>query len=85
LLGHSSAPVPGPVTDPRYLSQTAQEVCHCLVPQAGSLWYFSPPAVVPERQGQGIGGRVPWHFCENVDRPGAATYLATDRPENVLI
>ncbi len=48
-------------------------------------WHFDPYAVLPERQGQGIGTRLMRWFLEHVDQLQAATYLETDRPENVPV
>ncbi len=48
-------------------------------------WHFGPFAVLPERQGQGIGSQLLTYFCEHVDRLGAAAYLETDKPENVRL
>lgn len=46
-------------------------------------WHFGRFAVKPERQGQGVGGKLLGHFCEGVNALEAAAYLATDRPDNV--
>ncbi len=39
----------------------------------------------PDWQGQGIGGKLLWHFCKRVDARQATACLETDRPENVPI
>ena len=48
-------------------------------------WHLDPLAVVPDRQGQGIGSQLLKHFCNQVDKRGGAAYLETDRPENVRL
>ena len=48
-------------------------------------WHLGPIAVLPERQGQGIGTRLLRRFCEEVDRAGDGAYLETDKPENVRL
>ena len=48
-------------------------------------WHFGPFAVLPERQGQGIGSQLLTRFCEHVDHLEAAAYLETDKPENVRL
>ena len=46
-------------------------------------WHLDPLAVLPERQGQGIGTKLMKHFCEYVDSHGAASYLETSTTDNV--
>jgi ribosomal protein S18 acetylase RimI-like enzyme len=46
-------------------------------------WHLDPLGVLPETQGQGIGGRLMLHYCHLVDRTGKAAYHETDRPKNV--
>ena len=46
-------------------------------------WHFGPFAVEPEMQRQGIGSRLFTRCCEEVDRNWEASYLETDRIENV--
>lgn len=48
-------------------------------------WHLGPLAVLPERQGQGIGSILLRHFCEHVDRLGTAGYLETGTSENVRL
>jgi predicted N-acetyltransferase YhbS len=48
-------------------------------------WHLGPLAVLPERQGQGIGTRLLRRFCEEVDRTSEGAYLETDKPENVRL
>jgi ribosomal protein S18 acetylase RimI-like enzyme len=48
-------------------------------------WHLGPIAVLPERQGQGIGTRLLRRFCEEVDLVGNGAYLETDKPENVRL
>jgi ribosomal protein S18 acetylase RimI-like enzyme len=50
-----------------------------------SHWHLGPIAVLPERQGRGIGTRLLRRFCEEVDRAGDGAYLETDKPENVRL
>lgn len=45
--------------------------------------HLSSIAVLPERQGQGIGSLLLGHFCEYVDEHKQAAYLETDFPRNV--
>ncbi len=46
-------------------------------------WHLGPVAVLPGRQRRGIGAKLIEHFCEHVDRLGAAGYLETGSRENV--
>jgi ribosomal protein S18 acetylase RimI-like enzyme len=46
-------------------------------------WHLDPLAVLPERQGQGIGIQLMKHFCEYVDSHGTASYLETSNMGNV--
>ena len=48
-------------------------------------WHYGPFAVLPERQGQGIGSQLLTYFCKRVDGVGAAAYLETDKAENVTL
>jgi predicted N-acetyltransferase YhbS len=48
-------------------------------------WHLDPLAVLPERQGQGIGSMLLRHFCEYVDRLGSAAYLETGTRDNVRL
>jgi predicted N-acetyltransferase YhbS len=48
-------------------------------------WHLDPLAVLPERQGQGIGSTLLEHFCQHVDRLGSAAYLETGTPDNVRL
>jgi GNAT superfamily N-acetyltransferase len=48
-------------------------------------WHYGPFAVLPERQGQGIGSQLLTYFCERVDEQGGAAYLETDKAENVQL
>ena len=45
--------------------------------------HLGPIGVAPKAQGRGVGRRLMEHYCESIDRDGAAGYLETDRPENV--
>ncbi len=47
--------------------------------------HFGPLAVAPELQGRGVGGRLLESFCGYIDRAGDASYLETDKPENVRL
>jgi len=46
-------------------------------------WHIDPIGVEPELQGQGIGSLLLTRYCEHVDALSQASYLETDRPENV--
>ena len=48
-------------------------------------WHLGPVAVVPERQGQGIGSRLLEHFCSYVDKTGEMAFLETDKLENARL
>jgi predicted N-acetyltransferase YhbS len=48
-----------------------------------SHWHLDPLAVMPERQGQGIGSQLMKCFCDHLDHLGAAGYLETGTTENV--
>jgi len=48
-------------------------------------WHLDPLAVLPARQGEGIGSRLLQHFCDSVDRLGAAAYLETATRDNVRL
>lgn len=48
-----------------------------------SHWHLDPLAVLPERQGQGIGSQLMKRFCKQLDRIGAASYLETGTAKNV--
>jgi ribosomal protein S18 acetylase RimI-like enzyme len=48
-------------------------------------WHFGHLAVLPERQGQGIGSQLLTHSCELIDQYKAAAYLVTDKSENVRL
>jgi predicted N-acetyltransferase YhbS len=48
-------------------------------------WHLGPLAVLPKRQGRGIGTRLLCRFCEDVDQAGDGAYLETDKPENVRL
>jgi GNAT superfamily N-acetyltransferase len=48
-------------------------------------WHLGPLAVLPERQGQGIGTQLLRRFCQEVDGAGDGAYLETDKPENVRL
>jgi len=46
-------------------------------------WHFGPFAVLPERQGQGIGSFMVEYFCKYVDSQVSASYLETGTMDNV--
>jgi GNAT superfamily N-acetyltransferase len=48
-------------------------------------WHFGPFGILPERQRQGIGSQLLTYFCERIDQLRAASYLETDKPENVRL
>jgi ribosomal protein S18 acetylase RimI-like enzyme len=50
---------------------------------ADGHWHLGPVAVEPALQGQGIGRAMMADFCRRVDGRGAASYLETDKSENV--
>jgi GNAT superfamily N-acetyltransferase len=50
---------------------------------AHAHWHLGPVAVEPSLQGQGIGGAMVAEFCRRVDDSDAASYLETDKLENV--
>jgi GNAT superfamily N-acetyltransferase len=45
--------------------------------------HLGPIAVAPEAQGQRIGQQLMEHYCRQLDPLRRASYLETDRPENV--
>ncbi|MEM7093920.1 MAG: GNAT family N-acetyltransferase [Actinomycetota bacterium] len=45
-------------------------------------WYLTILGAVPERQGEGLGGRVLAPMIERCDRLGMATYLESSNPRN---
>jgi GNAT superfamily N-acetyltransferase len=45
--------------------------------------HFGPFAVHPDAQGKRFGRRLMEHYCEVVDGAGEASYLETERPENL--
>lgn len=47
--------------------------------------HFGPFAVLPERQGQGVGSRLLKHLCQHVDQRDQPCYLETETYKNVLI
>ena len=47
--------------------------------------HLGPVAVHPEFQGKGIGQKLVEHYCALLDRSGEASYLETDKPENVKL
>jgi len=49
----------------------------------GLHWYVAVLGVEPEHQGQGLGRALLARFLTAVDAGGEATYLETDRPENL--
>jgi ribosomal protein S18 acetylase RimI-like enzyme len=46
-------------------------------------WHLSVLAVLPERQGQGIGKKMVSHFIDLLDSTGSSGYVETDRDVNV--
>jgi GNAT superfamily N-acetyltransferase len=46
-------------------------------------WYLSVFGVDPPHQGAGLGGALLAHWLESVDREHAASYLETDREQNL--
>jgi ribosomal protein S18 acetylase RimI-like enzyme len=42
-------------------------------------------AVLPEFQGRGIGKKLVEYYCALLDRSGEASYLETDKPDNVTL
>jgi ribosomal protein S18 acetylase RimI-like enzyme len=46
-------------------------------------WHIGPIGVVPELQGRGIGSKLMVKCCERIDSQKDASYLETDRPENL--
>jgi ribosomal protein S18 acetylase RimI-like enzyme len=46
-------------------------------------WHLGPVAVDPNLQGRGIGRALMDASCGRIDRVGAASYLETDKPQNV--
>jgi len=46
-------------------------------------WHLGPVTVIPKAQSQGIGSRIMREFCQEADGTGDATYLETDKLENV--
>ena len=46
-------------------------------------WHLGPVAVEANLRGQGIGSSMLADFCTRVDNYGAASYLETDKLENV--
>lgn len=47
--------------------------------------HLGPVAVQPEFQGKGIGKRLVENYCALLDGNGEASYLETDKPENVKL
>jgi ribosomal protein S18 acetylase RimI-like enzyme len=47
--------------------------------------HLGPLAVLPHKQGQGIGSGLLHHFCEIADARKADAYLETDRKENLAL
>jgi ribosomal protein S18 acetylase RimI-like enzyme len=48
-------------------------------------WHIDPIAVLPERQGHGIGSRLLTYYCDIVDKAHAAAYHETDQEQNVRL
>lgn len=48
-------------------------------------WHIDPIAVLPGRQGQGIGSRLLKYFCDHVDGRDQAAYLEADQLQNVRL
>lgn len=46
-------------------------------------WYLATLGVAPDRQGQGIGTALLRRWLARVDADGSASYLETDRAENI--
>ncbi len=46
-------------------------------------WHLGPVTVAPQAQRQGIGSRIMHEFCQETDGTGDATYLETDKLDNV--
>lgn len=46
-------------------------------------WHLGPIAVLPDRQGHGVGSAMMIAFCDMVDSDGVAAYLETDKDVNV--
>jgi predicted N-acetyltransferase YhbS len=47
--------------------------------------HLGPVAVDLDRQGQGIGGALLGEYCKRIDAVGMASYLETDKVENVRL
>jgi GNAT superfamily N-acetyltransferase len=47
--------------------------------------HFGPFGVEPELQGRGIGSLVLTEYCRRLDAAGEASYLETEKPENVAL
>jgi len=47
-------------------------------------WHLGPVGVDRALQGQGIGSRLLTEFCARMDALPSASYLETDKPENVV-
>jgi GNAT superfamily N-acetyltransferase len=48
-------------------------------------WHLGPVGVDRPLQGRGVGGALLRAFCARMDAEGSASYLETDKPENVSI
>ncbi|UCE72825.1 MAG: GNAT family N-acetyltransferase [Methanomassiliicoccales archaeon] len=46
-------------------------------------WHVDPIGILPERQGQGIGGMLMKYYCERVDSEDMPAYHETDQMQNV--
>jgi GNAT superfamily N-acetyltransferase len=47
--------------------------------------HYGPFGVEPELQGQGIGSLVMRHYTQRLDDGGEASYLETEKPQNVAL
>jgi ribosomal protein S18 acetylase RimI-like enzyme len=78
----SPSPFPPDVQERWRILGESIEMSH---PHDEPHWYLNVIGTHPERQGQGLGGRVLGPVCARFDEDGVAAYLESSNPRNMTL